>query len=176
MHIRCEIKMIKLIKRAILFVDFPQLVNGTVKYDFYELFNNLWNEFDEIRTFTKIPREPRDEKDVWGVIRVATMAGGLPTLYPSDVDGIITVDILRTLEREDVKKIAILSGDNGYNPVLRMTKRVGKKIKVILPSNSNSYLLRSVADELATIDEYATEYIPGTSQNSNPVDLIGCSS
>ena len=166
--------MIRIIKKAILFVDFPQLVNGVIRYDFYELFKNLWNEFDEIKVFAKIPREPKDEKDVWGLLRVATKAGGYPTLYPSDVDGIISIEILKSLERDEIEKIAILSGDNGYNPALRIVKRSGKKIKVIIPPHMNSYLLKSVANETALITEYTKEYIPKASQNTNPVDLIGC--
>lgn len=150
-------------KKSVLFIDFPQIANGAVRYNFYELFRNFGQEFDEIKTFAKIPREPKEEKDTWGIIRVATNAGAFPTLYPSDVDPFLVEDIRRTLERKDIKEIAILSGDNGYYAVLRTAKRAGMKIKVILPTGNNSYLLRSVADEIVTIEDYAREYIPETS-------------
>jgi len=159
-------------KKKIIFIDLPQLAHG-IRFDFYEIFVNLGREFDELRIYARIPREPEaGGKDTWGLIRVAVNSGGFVTLYPSDVDGFIVEDIRKTLERKEVGEIAILAGDSGYYEVLRVAKRAGLKVKVILPPESNSYLLRSLADEIKTIADYAKEYAPETPETKSNVYQI----
>lgn len=144
----------------ILFVDFPNIVNGGYeKPNFYELFQNLRAEFDEVRTYAYIPQESMDEK--WGLLRVLVNAGALPVLCPSgDVDPIIVDEIWRVIEeKKNICEIGLLSADNGFFRVLESAKRRGVKVKVILPSSS-SKLLNSVADEVAGIKEYARAFVP----------------
>ena len=151
--------------KSILFVDFPQLARGGVRYEFYELFRKLRLEFDEIRVFARIPKDASNEKDVWGLIRVATNAGAFPTLYPCGVDGFIVEEIRRCLERGDVGEIALLSGDGGFSEVLRTAKRRGVRVKVLLPSDG-SHLLKDVADEVVPLESYSPVHLNRAARNS----------
>lgn len=146
--------------KKVLFVDLPNIVSGGgEKPNFYELFQHLREEFDEVRTYAYIPPESQDDK--WGLLRVLVNAGALPIFCPSgDVDPIIVDEIWRALEeKKNIEEIGILSADNGFFRVLESAKRRGIKVKVISPK-SGSKLLNCVADEVAGMDEYARAFVP----------------
>ena len=141
----------------LLFVDFPWLMNQEKRYHLYHLFYKLAQEFDEIVCFAQLPKfkRPEDETAIWGSIRIAAVCGAFPTLYPSDVDPFVVTSMYRSLARKEITMIGILSGDQGYYEAIKDLKRSGKKIKIIVNDVCNYYLLRSVADEVAILDEYA---------------------
>lgn len=141
----------------LLLVDFPWLINQEKRYHLYQLFYKLSEEFDEIACFAQMPKykRPEDEINIWGAVRIASSCGAFPTLYPSDVDPFLVTAMYRTHARKEVTLIGILSGDQGYYEAIKDLKRSGKKIKLILNDTSNYYLLRSLADEVSTLDEYA---------------------
>lgn len=141
----------------LLLVDFPWLINQEKRYHLYQLFYKLSEEFDEIACFAQIPKykRPEDEINIWGAIRIAAACGAFPTLYPSDVDPFLVTSMYRSHARKEVTLIGILSGDQGYYEAIKDLKRSGKKIKLIVNDACNYYLLRSLADEVSTLDEYA---------------------
>jgi uncharacterized LabA/DUF88 family protein len=140
-------------KKSIVFVDLPQLINSPAKTDFYELFQKLRMEFDEVKTFAKAPDE---NNAVIGILRVAANAGALPILTPGDPDPIIVEEIRRTMDRKDVGKIALVSGDNCFFATLETAKKRGIQIKVFLPFDNKSRLLMAVADEVVPIENYTS--------------------
>jgi hypothetical protein len=143
-----------MMRKKILFVDLPQIMNG-VRPDYVELFKNLSEEFDEIRAFANLK-----ENSMKILIAIAN-TGILPIGCPCDPDPIIVNEILCTVARNpDIEMVGLLSGDNGYFTVLKNIRQQGIKTKVILPYNNESRLLSSVVDEVVTIDHYARVYKP----------------
>jgi uncharacterized LabA/DUF88 family protein len=136
--------------KSIVFIDLPQLINNPWKTDFYDLFQKLRAEFDDVKTFAKVP----DENSGIGILRVAANAGALPILCPGDPDPIIAEEIRRAIERKDVGKIGVVEGDNCFFQTLETAKKRGVRIKVILPFNNKSRLLTTIADEVVPIESY----------------------
>ncbi len=140
----------------VVFVDLPQLMNGGKKPNFYTLFENLREEFDEVKTYST-----PSKGESLNALGVAASAGAFPIICPGDPDPIIVEEIRRLLDkRRGINEIAILSGDTGYFEVLETVKREGIKTKVILPYDNGSRLLKTIADEIASVEEYAPEYNP----------------
>lgn len=152
----------------VAFVDLPQVMNATVRPDFYELFHKLREEYDFVYTFAKIP----EGDDGWGMLRVVANAGAFPVLCPGDPDPIIAEEIRRTIEQFKVKEICLLSGDNGFFKVLETAKKKGVRIKIILPFNNRSRLLMLIADEADPIEKYAKPFVNHESARANHSEII----
>lgn len=139
---------------AIAFVDLPQIVR--CRADFHELSLSLHQEFDEVWTYAHVPHKVEENTSKWGVIIAASYSGLIPILCPSDPDPLLAEAILRASKRRDVRLIALVSGDTGFFWALKYAKRNGKKVKIILPPDGRSRLLRMIADEVAYLEEYCT--------------------
>jgi len=143
-------------KKSILFVDFFYLYKRQI--NFRDLFSKIELDYDDVRIFSKIPFDNISESsvDIWRAIRSAVKSGLFVTLFPADADPIITVEIMKSIGRKDVEKITLLSADQGFYEPLRIARRFGKDVTVILSNEFNCWLLRRIANRTINLEDYLT--------------------
>lgn len=149
----------------ILFVDIPQLfcLNDTSKRpDFKELSASLWREWDYIFAFASFQKW---EQSIQGprllprVYQSLSHSGIYPILTPSDPDPIIAANIVSLSSKYGHHiMIGLLSGDSGFFNSLLEAKKFGSTIKLILPNGNRCTALKSIADEISKVSDYAKNF------------------
>lgn len=148
----------------IVIVDAQQIMNGFGRPDYKQLFANLEQEFEEVVVIAPALNELN-----WRMVNVIAMHGVQPRICVGDnPDADIAISILKIAQKtKDIQEICLLSGDKDFYSALKMVKEMGVRIKIILPFDNESSILKSIADESASIREYAEIYKGNNHQNSN---------
>lgn len=151
--------------KKVLFVDIPQIMGfneGSIRPDFVQLSQNLWSEFDDIRAyvgFQKWEQLPQGTRVFPSIYQTLSYSGIPPTITMSDPDPIIATEIVKIAYREGNRiLIGLLTGDQGYYNALAEAKKAGSIIKVILPSKNGLLSLKTIADEISYVSDYASGY------------------
>lgn len=144
-------------RKSVLIVDFYYIYKKHI--DFNNLFERLELEFDELKIFARIPDEHSYgyDNDIWGAVKAAVKSGVFITLYPGNADPMLTVEILNCVKRDDVKKITVISANQGLYEALRIARRSKKEVNVILSNESNCWLLRRIANLQVNLEDYLND-------------------